>query len=75
MNTGKIEDLKAAAMTMIAFCIGFILAVCVYMQDVVELQKENDKLNAEYKILLENYNENEYMYRKMEEMTNGNTEK
>ena len=71
MNTGKIEDLKAAAMTMIAFCIGFILAVCVYMQDVVELQKENDKLNAEYKILLENYNENEYMYRKMEEMTNG----
>ena len=71
MNTGKIEDLKAAAMTMIAFCIGFILAVCVYMQDVVELQQENDKLNAEYKILLENYNENEYMYRKMEEMTNG----
>lgn len=71
MNTGKIEDLKAAAMTIIAFCIGFVLAVCVYMQDVVELQKENDKLNAEYKILLENYNENEYMYRKMEEMTNG----
>ena len=58
-------------MTIIAFCIGFILAVCVYMQDIVELQKENDKLNAEYKILLENYNENEYTYRKMEEMTNG----
>ena len=44
------------------------------MQDIVELQKENDKLNAEYKILLENYNENEYTYRKMEEMTNGKWE-
>ena len=57
----KIENLKTTLIIFIAFIIGFVTGAMVYEQ-------ENRKINQEYEILLDEYNENLYMYKKMEGM-------
>lgn len=55
----KIENLKTTLIIFIAFIIGFVTGAMVYEQ-------ENREIKQEYEILLDEYNENLYMYKKTE---------
>lgn len=59
-----IESIKTTLIILIIFCIGFVTGAMVYEQ-------ENREIKQEYEILLDEYNENLYMYKKMEGMNNG----
>ena len=56
------ENLKTTLIILIVFCIGFVTGAMVYEQ-------ENREIKQEYEILLDEYNENLYMYKKMEGMS------
>ena len=59
-----IESIKTTLIILIIFCIGFVTGAMVYEQEYREIKQE-------YEILLDEYNENLYMYKKMEGMNNG----
>ena len=54
-----IESIKTTLIIFIVFIIGFVTGAMVYEQ-------ENREIKQEYEILLDEYNENLYMYKKME---------
>ena len=53
------ESIKTTLIIFIAFIIGFVTGAMVYEQ-------ENREIKQDYNILLDEYNENLYMYKKME---------
>ena len=54
-----IESIKTTLIIFIVFIIGFVTGAMVYEQ-------ENREIKQEYEILLDEYNENLYMYKKKE---------